>query len=271
MQTERCSFYDPQLIFREAEIKMQQLKAENKRADYFSFVPDGEPTLDINLGRAIELIKPLGIPSAVITNASLLWMDSVKEDLMKADLVSVSIDSADEEIWRKADRPHGLLKHEDILKGILDFSKVFKGTLVTETMLMENVNDDEECIKKIAEQLAAINPDKVCLLVPVRPPAESNVKRPPSDRLERAAGIIRALSGADIQYITDDEKEDGFFFTDDISEDILNISAVHPIREDIIDRLLKKKNADRSLLSDLLDQGKLGAFFYEGKKFYKKL
>ncbi len=40
--------------------------------DYLAFVPDGEPTLDLNLGRVIEDLRPLGIKIAVITNSSLI-------------------------------------------------------------------------------------------------------------------------------------------------------------------------------------------------------
>ncbi|MHB1421357.1 MAG: radical SAM protein, partial [Bacillota bacterium] len=143
MQISRREFYKPEDICREAEIKLKQLETENKQADYFSFVPDGEPTLDLNLGKTIELLKPYNTKIAVITNASLLWMDEVKEDLMGADWISVSIDAADEDAWRKIDRPHGMLKHQDILNGIVEFSKVFRGTLVTETMFVEGVNDHE--------------------------------------------------------------------------------------------------------------------------------
>jgi wyosine [tRNA(Phe)-imidazoG37] synthetase (radical SAM superfamily) len=79
--------------------------------------------LDINLGAEIDLLKHSRKDIAVITNASLLWMDDVKEDLMKADWVSVSIDAADEDVWRRIDRPHGALRHIDILNGIIEFSK----------------------------------------------------------------------------------------------------------------------------------------------------
>ncbi|OCN02024.1 hypothetical protein [Caproicibacter fermentans] len=66
---------------------MKQLNSQNRHADYFSFVPDGEPTLDINLGTEINLLKQIHVKIAVITNASLLWMDDGKNDLMKADWV----------------------------------------------------------------------------------------------------------------------------------------------------------------------------------------
>jgi len=270
MQMKRQAFFSPEDICRETEIKLKQLETENKQADYFSFVPDGEPTLDMNLGKTIELLKPYNTKIAVITNASLLWMDTVKEDLMGADWVSVSIDAADEDAWRKIDRPHGMLKHQDILNGIIEFSKAFRGTLVTETMLVEGINDHETCIEKIAEQIALMQPQKTYLLVPTRPPAESVVKRASSDSLRNAAAIIRGVSGTDVECITSDETEEGFFFTANITDDILSIASVHPIREDIVESLLEKRNASRSVISELIDQGSLIEYTYEGKKFYKR-
>jgi len=270
MQVKRRTFYKPEDICREAGAKLKQLEAENRHADYFSFVPDGEPTLDINLGAEIDLLKPFNIKIAVITNASLLWMDEVKEDLMKADWVSVSVDAAEEDIWRKIDRPHGALSHKEILNGMIEFSKEYQGTLVTETMLVGGVNDHEACIGKIAEQLSLIRPSKAYILVPTRPPAESSVKRASKSSLSSAARIIRNISGADVECITGDEKEEGFFFTESVADDLLSIASVHPVREDIIDKLLRKRKADKKIVTEMLEKGELLEFQYEGKKFYRK-
>lgn len=270
MQVKRQEFYKSEDICREAEIKLKQLEKDNKHADYFSFVPDGEPTLDLNLGKTIKLLKPYNIKIAVITNASLLWMDEVKEDLMSADWVSVSIDAADEAAWRKIDRPHGMLKHQDILNGIIEFSKAFRGTLVTETMLVAGINDQDACIEKIAEQVALVQPSKAYLLVPTRPPAQSGISRASTESIRKSAAIIRGVSGVDVECITGDEEEEGFFFTENISDDILSITSVHPIREDIIESLIKKRNASRSVILELLDRGSLIEYTYEGKKFFKR-
>ena len=270
MQISRGEFYRPEVICREAEMKIKQLESRQESADYFSFVPDGEPTLDVNLGAEIQLLRPLQVKIAVITNASLIWMDEVKDDLMKADWVSVSLDAAEEATWRKIDRPHGSLNHKRIMNGIIEFSKAYKGTLVTESMLVEGINDQEACIGKIAEQLSLIRPSKAYLLVPTRPPAESAVKRASKAALANAARIIRSLSGTDVECITGDEKEEGFFFTESIAEDMLSIASVHPVREDIINDLLKKRNADRAIITRLVDQGRLIEFMYEGKRFYRK-
>ena len=270
MQMERQAFYQPEDIFREAQIKLKQLESEHKTADYFSFVPDGEPTLDLNLGKAIRMLKPLGVKIAVITNASLLWQDDVREDLMEADWVSLSMDAASEDTWRRIDRPHGKLKHRDVLRGILEFSNLYRGTLVTETMLVDGINDDDACLEGIAQQLALIHPKKAYILVPTRPPAESTVRRASTESLKRAVAIFRCVSGADVACITGDEAEEGFFFTDNIAEDILGIASVHPIRDDIVDSLLARKHADRSVISTLIDEGKLIEYAYEGKTFYRR-
>jgi wyosine [tRNA(Phe)-imidazoG37] synthetase (radical SAM superfamily) len=242
MQITRSAFYQPEEICIEAETKLRQLETEHKKADYFSFVPDGEPTLDVNLGRTIGFLKPYQLRIAVITNGSLLWLDSVKQDLMDADWVSVSMDAASETVWRKIDRPHGKLNHQVILDGIQDFSQAFRGTFVTETMLVDGFNDDEKSVIQIAEQLAVIQPSTAYLLVPTRPPAESGIRRASHESLKRAAAIIRGITGIDVVCITGDEKEEGFFFTEDVVADLLSIASVHPVREDIIENLLNKRN-----------------------------
>ncbi|QNK39923.1 radical SAM protein [Caproicibacter fermentans] len=270
MRAVRQKFYRPEDIFHEAELKMKQLDSQNRHADYFSFVPDGEPTLDINLGTEINLLKQFHVKIAVITNASLLWMDDVKNDLMKADWVSVSIDAADNNTWRKIDRPHGSLNQRDIINGIIEFSQSYKGTLVTETMLVDGINDQEICIRKIAEQLLLIQPSKAYLLVPTRPPAESSVQRASKANLLNAVKLIQNISGVKTECITGDEEEEGFFFTEAVADDLLSITSVHPVREDIVDELLRKRNADKAVITRLVKQGKLLKFSYEGKKFYRK-
>jgi len=75
----RCYFYKPEDVLRSVEAKVHEAISKNEEIDYLTFVPDGEPTLDINIGREITLLKRIGIPIAVITNASLLWLSDVRE------------------------------------------------------------------------------------------------------------------------------------------------------------------------------------------------
>lgn len=266
----RKEFYKPGDIYSEVKTKVDQLKENGKQPDYISFVPDGEPTLDKNLGVELGLIKNLNVKTAVITNASLLWMDEVKEDLSKADWVSVKIDAVWDNVWHRIDRPHGGLNLQKVLEGMIDFSKSYQGTLVTETMLISGFNDDPRHIEGIAEQISKINPRKAYILVPTRPPAESSVYRASGESLIEAASIVNSISGVNVECITEDDTEQGFFFTDNVAEDLLSITSVHPIREEIIKHYIRIKKADSSILKKLIDQNKIIEYTYEGKRFYKR-
>ncbi len=85
---QRKSFYKPKEIKHAVKNKIKEARGRREAIDYLTFVPDGEPTLDINLGKEIELLKTLDIRIAVITNASLLWKKDVQDDLSKVDCVS---------------------------------------------------------------------------------------------------------------------------------------------------------------------------------------
>jgi wyosine [tRNA(Phe)-imidazoG37] synthetase (radical SAM superfamily) len=98
MQVERSAFYKPEEILNQVERRIKKVRNVGESIDYLTFVPDGEPTLDINLGVEIELLRQFEIKTAVITNASLIWLQDVRQELAKANWVSLKIDSTCEEI-----------------------------------------------------------------------------------------------------------------------------------------------------------------------------
>ncbi len=114
MEVERRPFYPPGEILDEVRAKVKKSEELGQAIDYLTFVPDGEPTLDSNLGREIEMLKSLGTKIAVISNASLIWMEGVREELSKADWVSLKVDAIEETAWRKINHPHRSLKLESI-------------------------------------------------------------------------------------------------------------------------------------------------------------
>ncbi len=73
----RREFCHPKDLLQEVSIKTEAAQEAGVPIDALTFVPDGEPTLDIQLGREIELLRPLGSKIAVKTNASLLWLPEV--------------------------------------------------------------------------------------------------------------------------------------------------------------------------------------------------
>ncbi len=264
----RQPFYKPQKIVASAKLKIQKSQEKKEAVKYLTFSADGEPTLDSNLGEEIELLKTLGIKIAVITNSSLIWNKDVRDDLLKADLVSLKIDTVDKEIWHRINRPHGLLQLRDILNGISEFSNSFTGDLVTETMLIQDANDDVEGLAKVADFIAGISPKRSYISVPIRPPAESWVKPASEDKINRAFQLFKGHR-IETEYLVNYEGNT-FTYTGNLEEDLLSIMSVHPIREDGVRELLSKANASWSIIEKLLSEQKVIKTVYNDKKFYMR-
>ncbi len=266
MQVKRRAFYEPEKVLRDVQDKIEKARDAGEAIDYLTFVPDGEPTLDINLGREIELLRPLGIKIAVITNGSLIGREDVREDLLRADWVSLKTDSTQREIWRKIDRPHGTLRLDSILDGALEFASEFKGELMTEMMLVEGVNDDDDHIREVAGFLARLRPAIAYLAIPTRPPAEEWVRPPGEEVINRAYQIFSEKVDR-VEYLIGYEGN-AFAFTGDVEEDLLSITSVHPMREDAVSEFLARAGADWPVVRKLIKQGRLIETGYEGRKFY---
>ena len=268
MQVERCGFYEPAKILRDVEEKVKKANAAGEQIDYLTFVPDGEPALDIHLGCEIEMLKRLGIKIAVITNASLIGQPGVRDDLLGADWVSLKIDSVQEETWRRADRPHGSLQLDAILEGALEFASEFEGELATETMLVADLNDSDERIREVAEFLAQLAPDAAYLAIPTRPPAEEWVHAPSEVDINRAYQIL-AQRVDRVEYLIGYEGN-AFAYTGNVEDDLLSITSVHPMREDAVEEFLGRAGAEWSAVHTLIEQERLIKTEYEGRTFYMR-
>jgi wyosine [tRNA(Phe)-imidazoG37] synthetase (radical SAM superfamily) len=266
VRIDRQRFYEPADILHEVQEKVDAAREAGEPVDYLTFVPDGEPTLDAELGQEIRLLKPLGIPVAVITNTSLLWQPEVREDLMAADWVSLKVDAVQEPAWRRIDRPHRGLRLSSILDGALAFARSFPGRLVTETMLAAGVNDGEEHLREVAGFIACLQPAVAYLAVPTRPPAEAWVTPPDETSLNRAYQILDEQVMR-VEYLIGYEG-DAFASTGDAERDLLSIVSVHPMREDAIDTFLARAQADWTVVHQLLAQDRLVEAAYRGHRFY---
>ena len=268
MQVDRRNFYEPEEILKAVQEKVAKTREMGESIDYLTFVPDGEPTLDIHLGHEIESLSCLGIKTAVISNASLIWRKDVREDLMKAHRVSLKVDSADREVWRRMNRPYGTLRLRAILAGIVEFAEIYGGDLTTETMLVKGVNDSPDHVRKIADFLTQLNPVKAYLSIPTRPPAEKWVQAPSEGIISQAYRILQER-GDRVEYLMEYEGN-AFAFTGDVVEDLLGITAVHPMRKDAMQDFLERAGANWSIVESLIAEDQLSETEHHGQKFYKR-
>jgi len=266
MRAERQEFYPPEELVQTVREHVDRVREGGEDIDYLTFVPDGEPTLDLNLGREIELLRPLGIPIAVISNSSLIWHDEVRWELLKADWVSLKVDSARDDVWRHIDRPHGSLALDTILLGMREFASAFDGQLVTETMLVREMNDHPEHLAELAQFLAQLGPSAAYVSVPTRPPAEDWVQPPTEENLNQAYHILNERLDS-VEYLIGYEG-DAFASTGDARQDLLSITAVHPMRREAVAKLLSRTKTDWAVVERLVEGGLLAETRYAGNVFY---
>jgi wyosine [tRNA(Phe)-imidazoG37] synthetase (radical SAM superfamily) len=183
----RRSFYDPRIVTGQ----VIDAVSTGKTIDIVTFSGSGEPTLNSDLGVMIrELKKSISIPVAVITNGSLLWDEDVRRDLAEADIVLPSLDAVSEDVFKRINRPHPSLDVEKILEGLTIFRKEYSKKIWLEIMLIRNVNDDPDELKKMAQIVAALNVDRIQLNTVTRPPSEETAGRLEESELTAICGLF---------------------------------------------------------------------------------
>lgn len=266
MGTERQPFLGADAVARAVRTSVEEARRSGEQIDHITFVPTGEPTLDVGLGRAIHLLRTHGIPVAVVTNGTLLTSREVRDALSEADRVGIKVDAVREEAWRRVNRPHRRLELAAILDGMRAFADSYGGTLSTETVLVDGVNDGEEEVRATAAFVASLRPATVYLSAPTLPTAEPWARIPSEAALTRAWELFRAWNPR-VELLVGYE-DDAYVSTGDPVRDLLSIAAVHPMRELAVHRMLQHAGARWGVVSELVEKGDLVEVHYGPHRYY---
>ena len=264
--TDRRAFFLPEQVAAAVAARVTEVRARGEEVDYVTFVPDGEPTLDAGLATTLGLLRPLGVPRAVITNASLLWRDDVRAALADAEWVSVKVDAVIEDLWKRVNRPDPSLDLATVLDGIAAFSVEFTGDLVAETMLVAGLNDTPESLEAVGAFLRDVGIHRSYLSIPTRPTPYAGVGAPDEDTVNRAYQTL-ARWVPEVEYLVGYEG-DAFSSTGDARTDLLGITAVHPMRASAVRELVERSGATWGVVDALVAEGLLTPTIYRDETYY---
>ena len=234
--------------------------------DVITIVGEGEPTLYSRLGELIvEIKKRSKKPVAVITNGALLYDKNVRSELMNADIVLPSLDSYNEEMFKRIDRPYGRIKFNEVWEGLVDFTNEYKGQIYMEIMLMNGVNDDEESLLEFKKLLGQIKYDRLYINTPVRPPAEEYIEESSKESIQKAVEILKGVSIDMLSSVG---------FSSDIEDDyqaVISIIGRHPMNQfEIRSFLESRENKDiDKLMQQLSEDDKVQKMDYKGYCTYR--
>ena len=262
----KIDFFPKEEIMREME---EAITLNEKKTDYITFVGSGEPTLYKNLADLIRFVKDFTKkPISVITNGSLLFQTEVQKALLLADVILPSLDAGDNREFIKINRPHPDLNFSRIIEGMVDFRKKYEGKFWIEVMLMKDINDGKSSLMKIKENIDLINPDRIDINVPIRPPTEKWVSIPD----KKIIPLLKEIFG---DYYNMNYPEFGEFdvYSSNFKKEFLAIIERHPMRQDQIIQTFStpcfKENDILSNLKSLESQHVIKKWVYNDQIFWK--
>lgn len=120
--------------------------------------------------------------------------------------------------------------------------------------------------KSLGINISTLNLNKVYISIPTRPPAENEVVSPDINVIHKAYQIFK-LKGIEAELIIGYEGNE-FSSTGNFNEDVLNITAVHPMRSDAVESLFERDGGVSSDLISLVNSSELIKLNYNQEIFY---
>jgi len=164
--------YDDVISVDEILNQIQNALKLYKDIDVLTFTANGEPTLYPFLDELIKRVNKIkdNTKTLILSNASTISDLKIQKSLQQFDSVKLSLDCFSQKCFKKLDRGVGV-DIQEIKHGIEEFSKIYKGELVIEVLVVKGINDKIEEIQKIGEFLKDVKPFRVDFGSIDRPPA----------------------------------------------------------------------------------------------------
>lgn len=251
------------------EETIEELKTvlnQQQKIDHITIAGSGEPTLSTQLGAIIKSIKEItAIPVAVLTNGTLLHREDVRRELLPADVVIPSLDTVNQAIFTKVNRPHPELNVFQMIAGLDSFRNVFLGKLWLEIMLVRGINDSPEELEKIKDVLSSIKLDMIQINTPVRPGTDKTCKPLTSKEL----AFCKEVLGEPCEVITSFDGRQHALETS-LKEKICSMISRRPLNlSEIADSLGMDREKAAEMLALLEEQDKIELHKHGVKYYYR--
>ncbi|MBU2651928.1 MAG: radical SAM protein [Bacteroidetes bacterium] len=251
--------------------ELRDFMEKNPRPDYITFSGAGEPTLNIRFGEVLEFIKTHWpeVPVAVLTNGSLFFNEQVRRELLHADIILPSLDSALERSFRKIDRPVNEIILKEIISGLEQFRQEYHGQIWLEVFILPGYNDDEENLYALKLAFERIRPDRIQLNTLDRPGTKKGLS--PAKMVElQAIADYWGLDNVEI-IASPPKRKELLSYRSDMESAILETIARRPCTADDIAQILGTHvNEVNKYLGVLEEEGKIRRETGERGVFYKK-
>jgi len=221
-------------------LAIQNELKKHPKIDVITITANGEPTMYPSLDKLIDELNHIkgDTKLMILSNSGLINKQSVFRALQKLDVVKLSLDCATEKCFHKLDRIDKTINYQDIIDGIITFSKIYNGDLIIEILFVDTINNKDDEIKALYKILQEINPTRVDIGTIDRPPAY-DVKPISYEELTQIASKFEGINIA-IAHRKKVSLHDNYD-----NEAILNMLSKRPLSDDDIENLFDKDSQQR--------------------------
>ncbi len=242
--------------------QLQVALKKHKNLDVITLTANGEPTLYPYLDELIDEIDKIkgNVKTLILSNGANIYENSIQDSLAKLDIVKLSLDCVSESCFKKLDRMDKSVEFNKIVEGMSEFRKLHTKQLITETLFVKTLNDNEEEIQNIYKALLQIKPDRVDI---------GTIDRPPAYEVEAVSyktllDIANSFKGLPIT-IAHRNKDIKKFDYDE--EQILRLLLRRPLSIDDIETLFSENS--KNILKNLVKNKQVLSITNNSVKFYK--
>jgi wyosine [tRNA(Phe)-imidazoG37] synthetase (radical SAM superfamily) len=235
----------------------------HKKIDVITITANGEPTMYPHLDELIDKLNMIKNDTKlmILSNSANIHKEDIYKPLLKLDIVKLSLDCASEKCFKKLDRLDASIHYQNIIDGIIAFSKVHVKDLIIEILFVDTLNNNKEEIQNLNQILKQINPTRVDIGTIDRPPAY-DVKPISYHELQEIASQFQGLNIA-IAHRKKIALHDNYS-----NEAILNMLDKRPLSEDDIENLFDQDSKNR--FQELLKSNKINTKNQSGVTFYER-
>ena len=149
-------------LAREIFIEIQNYIESNIKPDYIWLKGIGDPSYYVKIKELIKLIKEK-YPAQKIglnLNCAVFQYAKLRKNLIESDFIAINLNSLDPYNFAEINNCHECENPMEILKGIKEFSRLFKGhSLGIYTLLLKGINDNPRNIQNLKHFLLDVKPD----------------------------------------------------------------------------------------------------------------
>lgn len=196
------NFNTKEEVLETLEAKLIELIEKGQSPNYITFAGNGEPTMHPKFKEIIEstiAIRDRLIPEtkiAVLTNATMIEREEVREALLRVDQAVLKLDSAIEKTVELINQPN----RKRTTKESIELMKLFKGRAIIQTMFIRGEykgerydNTTPQEVEAWLEALKEIQPREVMLYSTDRDTPHSGVEKIEKEELQKIAAQVEAL------------------------------------------------------------------------------